>query len=58
MVATKADRLSGNERVRNLTALKKALDIDQLLAVSSKTGYGLKELWARIAQAGAEAPAE
>jgi GTP-binding protein len=58
VVATKADRLSGNERVRNLAALKKALDIDQLLAVSSKTGYGLKELWARIAQAGAEAPAE
>src|SRR5580658_4927736 len=58
VVATKADRLSGNERVRNLAALRKALDVDQLLAVSSKTGYGLKELWARIAQAGAEAPAE
>lgn len=56
VVATKADRLSGNERVRNLAALKKALDVDVLLAVSSKTGYGLKELWIRIAQAGAEAP--
>jgi hypothetical protein len=42
--------------VRNLAALKKALDVDVLLAVSSKTGYGLKELWIRIAQAGAEAP--
>jgi GTP-binding protein len=58
VVATKADRLSGNERVRNLAALKKALDVDVLLAVSSKTGYGLKELWTRIAQAGAEAPTE
>ena len=41
VVATKADRLSGNERVRNLAALKKDLQIDSLLAVSSKTGYGL-----------------
>jgi GTP-binding protein len=58
VVATKADRLSGNERVRNLAALKKDLQIDSLLAVSSKTGYGLKELWTRIAQAGDDAPAE
>ena len=58
VVATKADRLSGNERVRNLAALKKDLQIDSLLAVSSKTGYGLKELWTRNAQAGDDAPAE
>jgi GTP-binding protein len=58
VVATKADRLSGNERVRNLAALKKDLQVDSLLAVSSKTGYGLKELWTRIAQAGDDAPAE
>jgi len=51
VVATKADRLSGNERVRNLAALKKALEVEELLAVSSKTGYGLKELWARIGEA-------
>ena len=51
VVATKADRLSGNERVRNLAALKKALEVDELLAVSSKSGYGLKELWTRIAEA-------
>jgi GTP-binding protein len=56
VVATKADRLSGNERVRNLAALKKDLGVDQLLAVSSKTGYGLKELWARIGEAGPDAP--
>ena len=63
VVATKADRLSGNVRVRNLNALKKDLEVNELLAVSSKTGYGLKELWARIGQAsigdtGAQAPAE
>jgi GTP-binding protein len=58
VVATKADRLSGNERVRILNALKRDLGVDSLLAVSSKTGYGLKELWTRIDQAGADAPAD
>jgi GTP-binding protein len=58
VVATKADRLSGNERVRNLAALKKGLEVEELLAVSSKTGYGLKELWARIGQAAEAAPTE
>jgi len=55
VVATKADRLSGNERTRNLAALRKALEIEQILPVSAKTGYGIKELWARLeAAAGAE----
>ena len=54
VVATKADRLSGNERVRNLAALKKGLEVEELLTVSSKTGYGLKELWTRIGIAGAD----
>ena len=51
VVATKADRLSGNERTRNLSALKKGLEVDEILAVSSKTGYGLKELWSRLEMA-------
>ncbi|HTW81187.1 MAG TPA: ribosome biogenesis GTP-binding protein YihA/YsxC [Terracidiphilus sp.] len=51
VVATKADRLSGNARARNLAALKKAHELDEILAVSAKTGYGLRELWARIEQA-------
>jgi GTP-binding protein len=55
VVATKVDRLSGNERTRNLAALKKGLEIDDLLAVSSKTGYGMKDLWARIEAAQDEA---
>jgi len=52
VVATKVDRLSGNERTRNLLALKKGLELDELLPVSAKTGYGGKELWARIEAAG------
>jgi GTP-binding protein len=55
VAATKIDRLSGNERTRNLLALKKGLEVDEALPVSAKTGYGLKELWARIeAAAGGE----
>jgi GTP-binding protein len=52
VVATKVDRLSGNERTRNLAALKTRLELDEVLAVSAKTGSGIKELWARIEQAG------
>jgi GTP-binding protein len=52
VVATKVDRLSGNERTRNLLALKTGLELDELLAVSAKTGYGIKELWSRIEAAG------
>ena len=48
VVATKADRLSGNERTRNLAALRKGLEVDQILTVSAKTGTGIKELWAHI----------
>jgi GTP-binding protein len=52
VVATKIDRLSGNERTRNLLALKQGLGLDELLPVSAKTGYGVKELWTRIEAAG------
>jgi GTP-binding protein len=52
VVATKIDRLSGNERTRNLLALKKGLELDEILPVSSKTDYGMKELWTRIEAAG------
>ena len=48
VVATKTDRLSGNERTRNLAALRKGLEVEKILPVSAKTGAGLKELWARI----------
>lgn len=48
VVATKVDRLSGNERTRNIAALRKGLDTDAILPVSAKTGAGLKDLWASI----------
>lgn len=53
VVATKIDRLSGNERTRNLSALKKGLELDGVLPVSAKTNYGINELWARIESAAA-----
>ena len=55
VVATKIDRLSGNERTRNLVALKKGLEVEDILPVSAKTGYGIKELWGRIEEAGSGA---
>jgi GTP-binding protein len=51
VVATKTDRLSGNERTRNLNALRKGLEIEEILAVSAKTGAGIGALWARIEDA-------
>jgi GTP-binding protein len=52
VVATKIDRLSGNERTRNLLALKRGLELEEILPISAKTGNGVKELWARIEAAG------
>jgi GTP-binding protein len=52
VVATKIDRLSGNERTRNMAALKKGLETEEILPVSAKTGTGIKELWARIEAVG------
>jgi GTP-binding protein len=54
VVATKIDRLSGNERTRNLVALKRGLETEDILPVSAKTGYGIKELWGRIEEVAAE----
>src|ERR1700748_3532418 len=48
VVATKIDRMSGNERTRNLNALKKGLELDEVLPVSSKTRQGVTDLWSRI----------
>ena len=52
VVATKVDRLSGNARTRNLQALKKGLELEEILPVSAKTNAGIGELWARIEAAG------
>jgi len=48
VVATKIDRLSGNVRTKNLAALKKELELNEVLAVSAKTKQGMGELWSRI----------
>ena len=48
VVATKVDRLSGNERTRNLAAIKRAMELEEILPVSAKTGDGVRALWARI----------
>lgn len=54
VVATKIDRLSGNQRTRSLQALKQSLELDELLPVSAKTGYGVKELWSKIEAVGVQ----
>jgi GTP-binding protein len=51
VVGTKVDKQSGNQRTKNLATLKRDLAIDDLLFLSSKTGYGLKDLWQRIEDA-------
>jgi GTP-binding protein len=48
VVATKADRLSGNRRTRSLVELKRGLGVEEILPVSAKTGTGIKELWRRV----------
>lgn len=48
VVATKIDRLSGNQRTRSLAELKAGLDVEEVLPVSAKTGLGIKALWARV----------
>ena len=54
VAATKVDRLSGNGRTRSLSALKKGLEVEEILPVSAKTGAGIAELWARIEAAAGE----
>jgi GTP-binding protein len=48
VVATKADKLSGNGRAKAQSALTKGLETGKLLLCSAKTGVGLKDLWAAI----------
>jgi len=48
VVGTKSDKLSNNQRNNSLNALRKGHNIDNVLMVSSKTGAGMKELWAAI----------
>jgi GTP-binding protein len=45
VVATKIDRLSGNERTRNLLALKKGLELDEVLPIRQNRQRPINELW-------------
>jgi GTP-binding protein len=51
VVATKADRLSGNQLSNGLRRLKEDLQIERPLAFSARTGSGRDDLWREIRQA-------
>jgi GTP-binding protein len=51
VVATKADRLSGNQIAHSLKALEKELETRRLLTFSARTGAGREDLWREIRQA-------
>jgi len=48
VVGTKADRLSNNVLGKNMAALKREHEIEEILPVSAKTGAGIPALWQRI----------
>jgi GTP-binding protein len=48
VVGTKADKLSNNVLAKSLAALKREHEVDEILAVSSKTDAGTKLLWQRL----------
>lgn len=48
VVGTKADRLGGNQLTKSLAALREAHGEEMIVPVSSKTGAGMKDLWAAI----------
>jgi len=48
IVATKSDKLGGNQLAKSLAALKKAHGVDRILTVSSKSESGVKALWPEI----------
>jgi GTP-binding protein len=57
VVATKADKLSGNELTNALKGLREGLGTEQLIPFSAKSGDGRDQLWEAIRQATA-APLE
>lgn len=48
VLATKSDKLSGNGRTKAQSALKRGLQVENVMLCSAKTGAGLKEIWAAI----------
>jgi GTP-binding protein len=53
IVATKCDRLSGNQVRQAMDALGRAYGGVPIIAFSAKTGFGKEELWQRIRAAAA-----
>lgn len=45
LVATKTDRLSGNQQRNSLEALRRSFGVAELLPFSAKTGRGRDQLW-------------
>jgi len=48
LVGTKADKLSGNQRVVAMKKLRLALETDEILVCSAKDGRGISALWKAI----------
>lgn len=48
VVGTKSDRLSNNVLSKNVAALKREHELDEIIPVSSKTDAGIKLLWQHI----------
>ncbi len=53
VVGTKSDKLSGNGLVKARRTLEKALNVERVLAISSRDGAGIPELWKVIVEVGA-----
>jgi len=48
VVATKTDRLSGNQLQNSITALRREFELEKVLPYSAKTGIGKELLWKAI----------
>ena len=54
VVGTKCDRVSKNVLAKNIAALKKAHEVNEILPVSAEKGTGIGDLWSRLKAAGSE----
>jgi len=51
VIATKADKLSGNERIEQIRTLEEAFKRVQVIPVSAVDGMGCEQVWRRVAEA-------
>ncbi len=58
LIATKSDKLSGNQRANALRSLSETFASDTVLPYSSRSGDGRQELWQRIRAATSASPEE